>query len=119
MKRVHTASLIPVIILAVNFPDLKNPQFKHPYQSKHIPHNAAHKMSDENFFLYLRISGVSLSASDMGCVGATLTLICDPLRDDWDVIVEPSEAPNPKAEKDRGWCRSPPPSEVLLTACRY
>jgi hypothetical protein len=85
----------------------------------HIPHNAAHKMSDENFFLYLRISGVSLRASDICCVGATLTLICDPLRDDCDVMVEPSDAPNPKAVKDRGWCLSPPPSEELLTACRY
>lgn len=84
----------------------------------YIPHNAAHKMSEENFFLYLRISGVSLKASNIGWEGATLTLIWEPRLDDCDVSVEPSEAPNPKAEKDLGWCLNTPPSE-LLTACRY
>lgn len=82
-----------------------------------LPHKAAQRISDENFFLYFLISGVSPMASVVVWVGATLTLICDPRRDAWDTepIVDPP-APKPKAENDR-WCRI----DWLdwLTACRY
>lgn len=61
------------------------------------PHNAAHKISELNLFLYFRISGVSLVAS---CdVGVTLTLTWLSRRDG----PEPP-APNPKVRKLRCFC---------------
>ena len=76
-------------------------------------------MSELNLFLYLRISGVSFSIM----VGATLTLMCDPLlgRPELDCVssrLAREEAPKPYAWKERadgfflmagGW----------LTALRY
>ena len=40
-----------------------------------LPHKAAQRISELKRFLYLRISGVSLSMT----VGVTFTFICDPL----------------------------------------
>lgn len=65
--------------------------------NKLTPHNAAHKISELNRFLYLRISGVSLDAS---CdVGVTLTLTWLSRRDG----PEPP-APNPNVRKLRCFC---------------
>ena len=74
-------------------------------------------MSELNFFLYLRISGVSVSIT----VGVTLTLICDPRRADaiCGAICCPFVlAPKPNAEND---LVDPPFLRFggLLTACRY
>lgn len=61
------------------------------------PHNAAHKISELNRFLYFRISGVSLVAS---CdVGVTLTFTWLSRRDG----PEPP-APNPNVRKLRCFC---------------
>lgn len=82
-----------------------------------LPHRAAHRISDPKRFLYLRISGVSPKPSVV-CEGVTLTLICEPRRDCFDIIeetepmVEPS-APNPNAEKDL-WCFIAGGSTALL-----
>lgn len=65
--------------------------------SRFTPHNAAHKISELNRFLYFRISGVSLVAS---CdVGVTLTLTWLSRRDG----PEPP-APNPNVRKLRCFC---------------
>lgn len=82
------------------------------------PQRAAHKISELNLFLYLRISGVSES---MSCdVGVTLTLTCDSLREaPPDPVVPPPAppAPKPKVRKLRCFCCRW--GGVLLIACRY
>lgn len=65
----------------------------------HSPQRAAHRISELNLFLYLRISGVSEPTS---CdVGVTFTFTCDSRR----VGPEPP-APNPKVRNERCFCWS-------------
>lgn len=65
--------------------------------SKFTPHKAAHRISELNRFLYLRISGVSLV---MSCdVGVTFTLTWLSRRDGPD-----PPAPNPNVRKLRCFC---------------
>lgn len=74
----------------------------------YLPHKAAHKISELNLFLYLRISGVS---DDTSCpVGVTLTLTWLSRREAFPpeppvpppLPVEP--APNPKVRNERCFC---------------
>ena len=55
---------------------LENKSIRAGVAPRHLPHKAAHRISELNLFLYLRISGVSL----WGRVLVGLTLTTEPLR---------------------------------------
>lgn len=80
---------------------------EHHTEEDYSPHKAAHKISELNLFLYLRISGVS---GEPSCpVGVTLTLTWLSRRDAFPpepavppLPVEP--APKPNVRNERCFC---------------
>lgn len=84
----------------------------------YIFYNVVYKMFEENFFLYLRIFGVSFKVFNIGWEGVILTLIWESRLDDCDVRVEFLEVLNLKVEKDLGWCFNIFFFELLIV-CRY